>query len=295
MHSLCGKTLGLLVCTAAAALLCSPAQAQEKFLPNGKGEWINYTAQARANVNANYGVTLNTDADLASFLYNNLQIRWVAVKCAGGDQTAPQFTNSLVAAFHNAGMNIYGWDEVTAATNARQEGLNARRLIDSTGADGLIIVPYVSRQSANPIFYASGAAKANAYWGGLQSGNPGAPQFAVGFSADSDLNTGGYGAGKSPAPTASALMPLADFWVPRSYWSQGTPNRLQYEINSINTYWLHQPNQKPVVVVGQCQGTAGNYSVITNFKTAVNGMAPTAQASALYALDKFTYGDFQAW
>jgi hypothetical protein len=288
----CRLYFGVLICLT----LCQVGVAAKK-IPQGKGEWIDYPSHAIEAINSAYGTNYKTIGDLAAFVKSR-GCTWVAVKCAGGTEATKDFTPELVAIFHKLDIQVYGWDLVTGASSAKDEGVLVRRLMDTTGADGLIVMPYVSVWSKGEIFYERGSEKADDYWTGLMS--KGKPRFSIGYSGDSS-RLKPHKITENRALDGEAVhkyfeLKEIDFFVPRVFWRWDSPERLEEEIQTSMRNWnagVRFERRKPVVLLGQCQGKAGSYDVITKFaalayQNKVSGMA-------LFRLDNFSPGDFARW
>jgi hypothetical protein len=128
----------------------------------GKGDWIYCVSDATNKLGGHVSAVTN-DISLMQF-YRSQGIRYLIVKAATGDQLfsgclkAPQFTSALVAAAHESGLWIFGYNRSYGA-NVKGE-IEVANYVFHQGADGFVWDAEAEWESSSSWIGASGAAKA---------------------------------------------------------------------------------------------------------------------------------------
>jgi hypothetical protein len=258
-------------------------------VPQGKGDWLDYPSQATANINRVLGTSIVTPWDLANFIVNNDHCQWVCYKCAGGNIQSSEFTPQMVQIFHQAGLRVYGWHRVTAMSTPQEQGALARQIMQSTFADGIIIVPSDSKYDQQ-LFYSKGQSGAAQYFNALTQG---ATNFSIGYSSESIPNRHGAGGQQMD----QYFQARANFWVPRFYWGKSTPAHYNDVLNSIRANWVI-PANKNVCMMGQCQSNVSNPGMITRWYNDTMGLQiqnPRLNSYTCFMLEGFSAQDFAEW
>jgi hypothetical protein len=250
---------------------------------------MDYPSRATMNINAVLHSSLATPTDLANFIVNSDRCQWVCFKCAGGNIQSSEFTPQVVSAYHQAGLKVYGWHRVTAGSPAQEQGALARQIMQSTGADGIVIVPSDSKYDRT-LFYSEGQSGAAQYMNALTQGPT---NFSIGYSGESMLGRHGI----SGQQMDQLFRARADFWVPRFYWGKSTPQHYPDELAGVQSNWVI-PANKSVCVMGQCQADVSNPGMVTqwyNDTISLQVQNPRVNSYTCFMLDGFSAQDFAEW
>jgi hypothetical protein len=227
----------------------------------GKGDWI-YQVSATEN-----RLNISTTQDLINY-EAGMGMQWITVKCADGSNTNDwsQFSTTLIAQAHAAGLKIFGWAYIYGSTNVPGE-INAALACLDKGADGFVM-------DAEGEYEAAGqTTAARQYCQGIRARYPDtflayAPVVTV---VDSKTHPGFPGA---------VFGYYCDAVMPQAYWAfyGDTPAQMIASMDGLWTAWqngLTGTNRqaiKPLIPIAETYSYTTDIVTGTDITDFVNGL-----------------------
>ncbi len=263
----------------------------------GKGDWIYVLANETNQLEG----TVSAVTNIQSLMYYeaSLGMQWVTVKASSGavkfpSDTNPQFTLDLVLAAHRAGLQIFGYNRSYALDPAGE--INIASWVYNLGADGLIMDAEAEWESSR--LGTAGPALATNILKGIKD------LFPTKFLAHAPFMVITYHSSfpyKVFGQYCDAVMPQ-DYWVAFGI----TPGDCitNWSGHDMETQWKNWQNGltspynalsiKPIVPIGQADGSGEPGSDLTTFVNTLKGLANPATAGGYKGVSWWRAGLYSA-